>query len=162
MSIEVYRIDDRLVHGQVVVGWGQPLALRFIVLVDDAIVQSDWERELYRMGTPPEMDLFVESVESCALRLPEFDSRADPGLLVAPDVATMARLCSMAPGIRQVNVGGIHHVAGRVPRLPYVFLSPAEEAGLRALAATGVAISAQDVPGADAVPLDDLLARDGS
>ena len=25
MPVELYRIDDRLIHGQVVVGWGQPL-----------------------------------------------------------------------------------------------------------------------------------------
>ena len=53
MPIELYRIDDRLIHGQVVVGWGQPLSLRFIVLVDDEVASSDWEQELYRMGVPP-------------------------------------------------------------------------------------------------------------
>jgi PTS system mannose-specific IIB component/fructoselysine and glucoselysine-specific PTS system IIB component len=51
----LYRIDDRLIHGQVVVGWGQPLDLKFIVLVDDTVASSDWEQELYRMGVPPEM-----------------------------------------------------------------------------------------------------------
>src|SRR2546429_2671705 len=34
MSIALYRIDDRLIHGQVVVGWGKPLNVGFIVLVD--------------------------------------------------------------------------------------------------------------------------------
>ena len=34
MGVELYRIDDRLIHGQVVVGWGQPLRLGFIVLED--------------------------------------------------------------------------------------------------------------------------------
>ena len=32
VAIELFRIDDRLIHGQVVVGWGQPLDLNFIVL----------------------------------------------------------------------------------------------------------------------------------
>ena len=35
MTLLLHRIDDRLIHGQVVVGWGQPLDLGFIVLVDD-------------------------------------------------------------------------------------------------------------------------------
>ena len=47
MPIALYRIDDRLIHGQVVVGWGQPLELRFIVLVDDDVAASEWEQELY-------------------------------------------------------------------------------------------------------------------
>ena len=53
MAIELYRVDDRLVHGQVVLGWGQPMCAGFIVLVDDVVAGNDWERELYRMGTPP-------------------------------------------------------------------------------------------------------------
>ncbi len=162
MSIEVYRIDDRLVHGQVVVGWGQPLSLRFIVLVDDTVAANDWERDLYRMGTPPEMDLYVESVESATHRLPEFVARRDPGLLVTADVATMRRLCEAAPAISAVNVGGIHYVAGRTPRLPYVFLTPEEEDALRAIAARGIVVTAQDVPGSEPVSLDALLAGGGS
>ena len=40
MSIVLYRVDDRLIHGQVVVGWGQPLDIGFIVLVDDEVAAS--------------------------------------------------------------------------------------------------------------------------
>ena len=58
MSLVLYRIDDRLIHGQVVVGWGQPLDIGFIVLVDDEVARSEWEQELYRMGTPPEMEVY--------------------------------------------------------------------------------------------------------
>ena len=37
VTLALYRIDDRLIHGQVVVGWGQPLDVGFIVLVDDVV-----------------------------------------------------------------------------------------------------------------------------
>ena len=62
MSVALYRIDDRLIHGQVVVGWGQPLNIGFIVLVDDDIACCDWEQDLYRMGVPPEMEIFFSTV----------------------------------------------------------------------------------------------------
>ncbi len=61
MAIELFRIDDRLIHGQVVVGWGQPLDVTFIVLVDDDVAGSEWEQELYRMGVPPEMDVYFHT-----------------------------------------------------------------------------------------------------
>lgn len=158
MPIEHFRVDDRLVHGQVVVGWGQPLGLGFLVLVDDAVAASTWEAELYRMGTPPGMDLFVESVASACARMPEFMARADPGMLLTADVATMDRLASAIPEIRAVTIGGVHHASGRSPRLPYVFLSPADDAVLAAMAARGVSVTAQDLPGAPQVSLDALLA----
>jgi PTS system mannose-specific IIB component/fructoselysine and glucoselysine-specific PTS system IIB component len=66
-------------------------------------------------------------------------------------------------GVRDVNVGGIHHRAGRTQHLRYVFLTPEEEDSLRTIAALGAAVTAQDVPAARAVPLDEMLAaREGA
>ena len=161
MPIEAYRIDDRLVHGQVVVGWGQPLALGFIVLVDDQVAESAWEQDLYRMGVPPEMTVHFESVSGALSRLPAYRLLPAPGLLLAGSTATMRALVDGDPAITHVNVGGLHHRAGRSPKLRYVFLDSAEEADLRAMAARGDDVSAQDLPGAVPVPLDDLLARSG-
>lgn len=158
MTLVLYRIDDRLIHGQVVVGWGQPLDVRFLVLVDDGVANSEWEQDLYRMGVPPEMELYFHTVEDAPLRLPNY--RADPrkGILVTGDIETMHRLVSSGD-IASVNLGGIHYRAGRIQRLRYVFLSPDEALLLRALANHNVAVSAQDVPGARPVPLDDLLSE---
>ena len=138
MGIELYRIDDRLIHGQVVVGWGQPLDIGFIGLVDDDVAASDWEQELYRMGVPPDMEVFFESVESAAQSLDRYRADERPGILLTGDIGTMRRLIDAAGGITSVNLGGIHHRAGRTQRLRYVFLAPDEERALRDLASDGV------------------------
>ena len=160
MAIELFRIDDRLIHGQVVVGWGQPLDIGFIVLVDDEVAASDWEQELYRMGVPPDMTVTFESVASAAEHLPTYERDARRGILLTADIATMDRLAA-ASGIRAVNLGGIHHRAGRTQRLRYVFLTREEETALRALAQRGVTVTAQDVPAARPIPLDEVLAAHG-
>ena len=158
MPIALYRIDDRLIHGQVVVGWGQPLDLRSIVLVDDDVATSEWEQELYRMGVPPEMSVHFHTVQDAAGRLAEFDSAPEAGIVLVGGVGTMRRLVEAAGGrIRTVNVGGVHHAPGRAGRLRYVFLTPAEAQELRDIAALGVDVTAQDVPSARPVPLDELL-----
>jgi mannose/fructose/N-acetylgalactosamine-specific phosphotransferase system component IIB len=157
VAVELYRVDDRLVHGQVVLGWGIPMCAGFIVLVDDVVAADDLERELYRMGTPPEMDIYFETVASARERLAALNARADAGILITRDIATMSRLTELVPAIRQVNIGGLHHRAGLSPRLAYVFLAPEDEAALHAMAARGVEITAQDVPASDPVPLSALL-----
>jgi mannose/fructose/N-acetylgalactosamine-specific phosphotransferase system component IIB len=157
VTIELYRIDDRLIHGQVVVGWGQPLNIGFIVLVDDEVAGSDWEKELYRMGVPPGMDLFFASVKEAAEGMASWRRDQRPGILLTGDIETMRRLAAAVPGIQAVNVGGIHHRAGRAEKLRYVFLTPDEERGLRALQSEGVVVTAQDVPSARPLSLRDLL-----
>ncbi|HEU4989332.1 MAG: PTS sugar transporter subunit IIB [Gemmatimonadota bacterium] len=156
MSIALYRIDDRLIHGQVVLGWGQPLDAGFIVLVDDAVAASEWERELYAMGVPPGMEVHFLATAECPAALERFRADPRPGILLTADVATMRALCEQG-AVSAVNVGGIHHRADRTQRLRYVFLSPDEERSLREIAARGIPVTAQDVPSARPVPIDELV-----
>ena len=157
MSLDLYRIDDRLVHGQVVVGWGQPLDIDFIVLVDDNVACCDWEQDLYRMGVPPEMELIFADVTTAVRDHEKYAADRRHGILVAPDIPTMQRLVYGVPSIREVNVGGIHHRAGRVQKNRYVFLAPEEESQLRAMVESGVKVTAQDVPSAREVPMSEFL-----
>jgi mannose/fructose/N-acetylgalactosamine-specific phosphotransferase system component IIB len=156
VTLVLNRIDDRLIHGQVVVGWGQPLDVRFIVLVDDGVAASEWEQELYRMGAPPEMDVYFLDVSTAIDELPRYRADSRHGILLTGDIETMRRLVD-GGGVSSINLGGIHHRTGRTQRLRYVFLSEEEEAALRELASRGVAVTAQDVPGARPVPLDDIV-----
>lgn len=158
--IALYRVDDRLVHGQVVLGWGQPLHAGFIVLVDDKVAGSQWEQDLYRMGVPPGVEVCFARVDEAAQAHQSWVEDSRVGIVLTADIATMARLVDLTGGISRVNIGGIHHKSGRTPKLRYVFLTPEEEAELRALEAKGVQVTAQDVPTARPVPADALLSED--
>ena len=157
MAIQLYRIDDRLIHGQVVVGWGQPLNIRLLVLVDDMVAASDWEKDLYRMAVPPDMDVVFTDVSSAIRDHSRYAADPRPGLVLTGDIASMYRLVKGVKAIGSVNLGGIHHRAGRSEKLRYIFLTPEEEHELRELEAAGVEVTAQDVPSARAVPLPEVL-----
>ena len=157
MTLALARVDDRLIHGQVVIGWGRPLGASFIVLVDDAVRASEWEQELYRLAAPPEVEVIFASVEEAAAALPGWMGRPDRGILLTADVITMADLQARSAGsLEAVNLGGIHHRPGRTQRLPWVYLSDDEFERLQRLAAAGVRVTAQDVPATSAVPLESL------
>jgi len=157
MGILLYRIDDRLIHGQVVVGWGQPLNIRLLILVDDLVASSDWEKELYRMAVPPEMEVRFADVAGAIRDHASYASDPRPGLLITGDISSMHRLVKGVKAIGSVNLGGIHHRAGRAEKLRYVFLTPEEEHQLRELESAGVEVTAQDVPSARAVTLPEVL-----
>ena len=158
MPVELYRIDDRLIHGQVVVGWGQPLDIRLLVLVDDLVAESEWEQELYRIAVPPEMEIRFESVDSAVTNHAAYSSDPRRSIVVTADIPTMKQLIARVQIIRDVNLGGLHHRAGRHQKLRYIFLTDDEAAMLRDLQSLGVTVTAQDVPSAHPVALDDVLA----
>ena len=156
MPLLLYRVDDRLVHGQVVVGWGRPLGVQFIVLVDDAVRASDWEQDLYRMGVPPTLEVTFASLEEGVRDLPRWQSDPRPGLLLTADIATMAGLRRANAKLERINLGGIHHRPGRSERLPYIYLTDDELRQVRSLADGGAIIEAQDVPTAPAVGIGSI------
>ncbi len=153
MPIASHRIDDRLVHGQVVVGWGQPLDVAFLVVVDDMLATSPWEQELYRLAAPPELEMRFVTVPEAAAAHATWEDDPRVGMVLTADVATMARLADAVASIRRVTVGGLHAGPGRGERLRYVFLDAPDAGRLAALAARGVDVVAQDLPAARAVPL---------
>jgi PTS system mannose-specific IIB component/fructoselysine and glucoselysine-specific PTS system IIB component len=103
------------------------------------------------------VDLYFASVKEAVEGMQAWRDDQRPGILLTGDVETMRRLTAAAPGIAAVNVGGIHHRSGRAEKLRYVFLTPDEERGLRALQAGGVVVTVQDVPSARPMPLRELL-----
>lgn len=156
MSIVLYRVDDRLVHGQVVIGWGQPLGVRFIVLVDDEVAASPWEQDLYRMAVPPDMDLLFATRDDARSQLPRWQADLRRGIVLTGDIDTMSAITGGEAVVPRVNLGGLHHRPGRRERLPYVYLTDDELQRLQRLVSAGVEISAQDLPTSAPVPLRSL------
>lgn len=157
MAIVLYRVDDRLIHGQVVVGWGARLGIDHIIVVADELVDSEWEQELYRAGLPESMESEFVNVNEAAERLPEWQRGAQRAILLTRDLSTMRRLAEAgALGAEEVNLGGLHDAPSRRRVLPYLFLSDDDREELERLARAGVRVIARDVPTARRVGLDEL------
>ncbi|MGH7481019.1 MAG: PTS system mannose/fructose/N-acetylgalactosamine-transporter subunit IIB [Longimicrobiales bacterium] len=162
MPIVLYRVDERLIHGQVVVGWGSALRTDRIVVIDDDLAGEVWEQELYSMGLPVEIETVFVDVAHAKEHLAEWRSSASRTMLLTRDISTMLRLGSEgALTGEEVNIGGIHHAPGRREVLPYVFLNTAEENALRALVREGARVTARDLPTSREVGLDHLVEGGG-
>jgi mannose/fructose/N-acetylgalactosamine-specific phosphotransferase system component IIB len=157
LPIVLYRIDERLIHGQVVIGWGYQLRPDRYIVVDDELVDSEWERDLYRLGSAGAEVVFT-TVEEARTRLGEWREDPQRSILLTRDIATMRRLADagLLAG-ESVNIGGVHHGPGREEVLTYVHLAEEEAKDLEAMADSGVEVAARDLPDAHRVGLGALL-----
>jgi mannose/fructose/N-acetylgalactosamine-specific phosphotransferase system component IIB len=160
MPITLLRIDERLIHGQVVVGWGERYHVDRIMVVDDDLRASQWEQELYCLGVPPNVDASFLGVDEARTALPGWRSDPQHTFLLVRDVGTLSRLASdrLLEGL-EINLGGIHSAPGRHRVLPYLFLSDQELLDLHRIADSGIVITARDVPASRAIALDELPDR---
>lgn len=158
MSILLYRVDERLIHGQVVLGWGNQLHPARYLVVDDLLAESEWEQELYLLGLAGGEEVRFAAVDEARDMLAQW--MADPvrSILLTRDVNTMLRLAEGgALSGKTVNLGGIHHTPGRTQVLPYLYMDEPVRQALRELEAEGARVSARDLPGSPGVPLKTLL-----
>lgn len=159
MSIVLFRVDERLIHGQVVLGWGGELHPQRYLVVDDDLAGSAWEQELYRLSVPDEVAVVFTDVPGGRAALSGWRDDDVRSVLLTRDVAAMAALGGDG-GLEgaEINLGGIHPRPGRTEVRPYLFLDDADRAGVRALVTGGAAVTGRDLPGASRVPVEQILA----
>ena len=158
MPIALFRVDERLIHGQVVIGWGSTLRPTRYLVVDGALAESGWEQELYDLGLPQGTTAEYLSPQAARSELDSWRESEVLSLLLTRDVASMAELAQggLLRG-EEINLGGIHFQKGREELLPYLFLNAGDRALLEELKEEGAEVSAQDLPGSPKVPLAVLL-----
>ena len=161
MSWALHRIDDRLIHGQVLVAWGARLDPARIWVVDDGVAASEWERELFREAAPG-IEVRVASVaEAAAAHAGEAEAPRAAFLLVR-DLDTARRLADAGARVAEWNVGGLHYAPGKEKVNDYVYLDERDRESAKALMAGGARLIVQDVPASRPLPLgtlDPALAR---
>lgn len=161
MSLALYRVDERLLHGQVVVGWGERLGVDYYVVVDADLAESDWEQELYRSSVPDGVDVSFLSPEAGERALRSARERAGVGCLLTRGTAAMRRLAER--GFLEgetVNVGGLHGSAERdLTVTDYVHLSAEERDDLLAVAERCAGVEARDLPDSPSVSMEARMER---
>ncbi|MGH7681449.1 MAG: PTS sugar transporter subunit IIB [Candidatus Eiseniibacteriota bacterium] len=146
MPLLLARIDDRLIHGQVVHGWGGALRPTLLVIVSDELRANPERAELYLFAVPDGARGRVVSVAEALA--PEFAAEVarERTLLLFPSLEEALRLVEGGYPLSEVNVGGLHHAPGKGEVLPYVFLDAADRERMRALIRRGATVYAQDLP----------------
>jgi PTS system mannose-specific IIB component len=151
------RIDNRLVHGQVTVAWTRRLGVRRLIVCNDDVAADDLQRMLLPQaarGLPTD----VLSVEDTLA-----DGAGADVMIIAKDPVDAFRLADGGLRPEVVNVG---NVAPR-PGTAYTMVTrsiavTADEAdAYRKLAATGIPLLTQLLPGDKPAEFVPLLDRKG-
>ncbi len=157
MPLVLVRIDDRLVHGQVVIGWGNVLHPDRILLCNDEIAGSQWERELYTGGASDGVAVEVLSVREAAQRLTKSRYGEERLFLLVESPKEIVELLDQGVSITTVNVGGMHHRPGKKQVAPYLFVDDQDRHWFQELYARHVELVGQDVPSGKKLDIPKLL-----
>lgn len=147
MAVELYRVDDRLIHGQVVEGWVPELKINEIVVVSDEIFSDDTRKTIMRFSVPENVELVFSQVEQAPSLL---ESKEKSNLRILVLFSNLKDAYETLKGLknaRQLNIGGIHYSAGKNFSLgKAIFLSEEDCSNLKLIESLGVKIEGRGVP----------------
>jgi PTS system mannose-specific IIB component len=154
------RIDNRLVHGQVIEAWMPALQARSLFVVDDEAATDPLARTCMCLALCESQALEVLQTEEAAKRLSPGGAGLRPSTIVLlREVATATALARAGVRFPQLNLGNVHFRAGRRQVAPSIYLDAAELSALEELQQGGTDVSARAVPSDGATPLAALRAR---
>jgi len=156
-ALGLVRIDDRLIHGQVVAVWCSHQPFTRIIVVDDGVAADSFMQEVLSLAAPPGIKVVVFSVADGIKALSEgtADRRTTMVLMKSPQTAK--RLYDGGVQYHALNVGGMGKAPGRRNIFKNIAASDEEIAILRYLMNKGVAITLLTVPGEKAKAFADLV-----
>ena len=155
--ISLVRVDNRLIHGQVVEAWFPHLGVGRVVVADDESARSPLVRAAMGLAVPSTVEVRIlplSEVPFEALRTDDIRT-----LLLFRDVVGLveAQERGLVPG--HVNLGNVHYGSGRRQVSPSVFLSPDELRQLKMLTDEGARVEARGVPADRPVEYPEIAER---
>ena len=153
MDLVHVRIDDRLIHGQVTVGWSKVVRPTRIIVANDQAAGNPLQRGVLQMVPIPGVKVSVMTLAEF-LQLIGQGPGGDRVFLIVNNPKDLVKLADGGVEPREVIVGNIGYQAGRQKISKEVHVAPDELAALRDLAARGFRLVAQWTPTSPSVDLN--------
>jgi mannose/fructose/N-acetylgalactosamine-specific phosphotransferase system component IIB len=152
----IMRIDDRFIHGQVTAGWVRPLGIERIILANDAVAGDEWEREIYTLAVPPEIEVkIVNIIDATEFIKNNQDHKKTMVLLnTLKDALT---IIESGVKITKLNIGGLHYENGKKSYATYIFLSDEDIYYAKKIIEYGVILEGREIPGSPSTIIDNLI-----
>jgi PTS system mannose-specific IIB component len=154
------RVDNRLIHGQVLEAWVPALRVQTLLVADDEASSDPFAQAAMGLALGEGLMLEVLTLAETASRLgPGGHGFAPATLLLLREVESAVALAKAGVPLPRLNLGNVHFRAGRKAVSPTVYLDDAELTALEALGRAGSEIEVRAVPSDQPLFLPALRAR---
>ncbi len=124
-NIVLTRIDDRLMHGQVVVSWIPYLKADEVIIVDDEYANDEFMSLLIKNAAPDNVKVNILTVEAAADYLKEKDDGSRI-FLIFKNIEYLKKLLDLNIKLNKVNIGNMGSSPARKKHYNTVHLSDNE------------------------------------
>ncbi len=161
MNINVFRIDDRLIHGQIITKWIKDANAKMIMVVDDKAAGDKTQQMILKFAVPAGIKLEILSKEAAVKRVAEDTTNTNVLMLVRNPKEANA-LVEMGLKVDRIIIGNISNSkseVGRTKLLDYIYVEPADVEAIKSLNDKGILLEVKAVPEEKAKNPMELIAK---
>ena len=163
--IDLLRLDERLIHGQVAAAWCKSLNSDTLLFIDIAAAADKFITNTLYMAAPTNMKTFVMNVEDALKVLCDPRSETRHIFVVMRHISEFVEVASKAPNIREINVANYGKMLSseeiRKPYTANLFLNDKEREELKKILDLDIPSCVQMTPQVEKIALDKVLASEG-
>lgn len=154
-NLVLTRVDDRLIHGQVMTAWIKNCQANQVVIVDDGVARDEYMIEVLEMAIPEEIAIGIFTKEEGV----QFFSQGldEPTILLVKGPQVLNYLKDHGIDIEEVDVGGMGARSDRSVLYKNISTSPEENAEFRKLIENGVHVYIQVMPNHKQIDINEYL-----
>ena len=146
MDIALVRVDNRLVHGQIIEGWVPFVKAAIIFVVDDDVANDFFRETVIKMAVPREVEAVVYSVESFASMAPFKQEPGKKAIVLFSNITDALRSYQLGFKFQKLNVGNVYNEDCRSQLSTCVLLNDQDMESIRSLLALNVEVELRRVP----------------
>lgn len=154
-NIKLARVDDRLIHGQVMTAWLQYTGAKRIVIIDNQTAADEFTRTVISMACPGHIELKIFGIDEAADYIKAADNT--PMILLVKNPEGFLQLVERGVEIEEVIVGGMGANKDRSKFYKNIAASDKEREIMRELISRNVKVRIQVIPDQKAVQVDEFL-----
>lgn len=158
-KIQLFRIDFRLIHGQVITKWIKQVPANRIVIVDETLANDDFMADIYRMAAPPDIKVEVYSRQAAVDAWNKDEMGEGNIFILVRDVKTALWLKENGFGVTDIQIGGLGGGNGRVLVSPAITLDGPDVEDLQKLDQLGVNVYIHVLPAEPRIELQKAIAK---
>jgi mannose/fructose/N-acetylgalactosamine-specific phosphotransferase system component IIB len=159
VPISLVRIDDRLVHGQVVQGWLKAISVDILLVASDIAAEDKMQKLLMEMAVPSDIKLEVKSLQDAVAVLKVVNCKYNIMVLVA---SPKEAFYILEQGVRfnSLNIGGMHFFSEKRQILSNVCADDNDIKFLYRIYQKGIELESRVLPGDERLNIIPLIEKE--
>lgn len=145
-NIVLTRIDDRLIHGQVMTAWLGHVKGNMIMVIDDVVEKDSFLKMVLKSSVPNNIKLGIFGVDTAVQTIQEGFDPTDRVIILVKYPETLYRMNNKGINFDSINIGGMAMSADRKKLFRNIAASEEEKEMLKEMQEKGIEITVQIVP----------------